>query len=413
MVKKITTISLRIMSIGAFFLINYYVAKNLSLYSAGQFLLVFNFIYLMNIVSRYGSDTFMVKLISRNTSSQYLVKLSSNVFFLFVLFSLATTIALGLLYEIITSYIGLSSLRTSYFQSILIIPFASCCFYASFYFQAVNSFKKSLIFFNLLPYSIFLFLIQFSLSTFEVYIELLLLSYILSGSSAFILLYMYKVVSIKEFKFRLLKKLVIIGFPFFIYTISSQFILWGGQVIASPFLSEPDIAGYTISQRVTQLVSLVLIFSNFFLSPRFGKLFKEREISKIQDICSYSFKLFFIYAIFILLIFIFLHDYILAIFGSSYLEYSSILFILLIGQLVNLLTGSTGYLMAMSGNQPTLTKITGINSLVYLISVPLVTKYFSITGLAFLTSSFIAIQNIIICYVLYKKTSIRTFSLKL
>ena len=101
----------------------------------------------------------------------------------------------------------------------------------------------------------------------------------------------------------------------------------------------------------------------------------------------------------------------MGIFGNSFKSGAFILVILALGQFINVITGSVGYLLMMSGNERLLrNNIIFIAVLNLTLNLLLIPKY-GILGAAISTSVSLALQNIISMVIVKYRLGIWTFPL--
>lgn len=400
-------------SILSLLLVNFLIANYLSPSDAGVFLLLFNTFFVACIVSRIGADSFLVKLVSRNSErlAERLEKLIFN-YFLIYLFVCCIVVFLFLYFkDFVVQYFSLTVESSVYFCFVYSIPFSCFSYFVSFYFQGIRKFNLSILCLNFISYSSFLIsflFIDFNLVSLSISFFLCqVLSFLFS---VFVLFIQGGKVTAKP-SLRLMKKLLFLSIPFFFYSLSSQLIIWGGQIIASTNLSAEEYGGYSIAHRVSQILSVILMFINFFFMPQFAKSFKERNIFLIQKLCSRIVSLLLPLSLMLGSLLIFFSSYILGLFGDFYTEFKNVLVLLVVAQIVNLSTGSVGYLLSMSGNQSTLTLITVAVSSIYLVFAYILSLTHGVMGLSFAASAVVVVQNLLLVYVVFKKTGINTLKI--
>jgi O-antigen/teichoic acid export membrane protein len=93
-------------------------------------------------------------------------------------------------------------------------------------------------------------------------------------------------------------------------------------------------------------------------------------------------------------------------FGNEFISGYPILIILSIGQFFSVWAGPVGTFLLMSGNQNFNRNISVITTILFLVSCPILTKFFGIMG-ASISISFIYIaRNFIYVFYIYKKYNI-------
>lgn len=164
-----------------------------------------------------------------------------------------------------------------------------------------------------------------------------------------------------------------------------------------------NVAYFTIALKVASLTSFVLIPLNRVVAPRFSKNFNANDFVGLKNTSRLSSKL----AIFLtvpLVGFMFIFSQpILSYFGESYLDRSLVvLYIMLIGQLINGLSGSVGWLLQMSNNEKLYRNISLVNIILSIILAYLLIPYMGAVGAA-ITYSFSLIFMNVVSYFYVKK----------
>ena len=182
--------------------------------------------------------------------------------------------------------------------------------------------------------------------------------------------------------------------PLWIVIIVNQIHIWGGVLVAGFYVSASDIALLMVAQRISILVSFVLMVVNVVMAPRFAALWHQKQNEKLVQQSKHSTRLTIALTLpFVIIIFIFAKN-ILLVFGEEYNQAVILLRILITGQLVTALAGTVSNLLMMSGDEKSIRNITLISGVVgLLLSLTLVSKY-GVLGAACSTAMVTAFQNI-------------------
>jgi O-antigen/teichoic acid export membrane protein len=98
---------------------------------------------------------------------------------------------------------------------------------------------------------------------------------------------------------------------------------------------------------------------------------------------------------------------ILSIYGPEFKDADLILKILAIGQLINVSTGSVGYLLMMSGHEKLLRNAAVLSACVSLVLNLVLIRQLGVVGAAISTAVALSIQNIVAAWLVYRKLGIR------
>lgn len=135
----------------------------------------------------------------------------------------------------------------------------------------------------------------------------------------------------------------------FLVLVANQAMLYGAQLLSGVLLSAEDVAIFMVANRLVLVSGLVLLAVNMMSAPTFSKLYKNNEL---QALCVYAKKttvLTLVIGMPYLILLVVFPDWLLSFFGEQYVPYSWVVRILAVAAFINLATGSSGYLMIMSG----------------------------------------------------------------
>lgn len=127
-------------------------------------------------------------------------------------------------------------------------------------------------------------------------------------------------------------------------------VLWFSALILINYATLSEVADFQVAQRLSILISFILVVVNSLTAPIYARLFNQGDILKAGEVFGVSNALMTTLAIFPLLLFWFVPDFLLGFFGDDYRDAGLILIILSVGQLINVMSGSVGYVLMMSGH---------------------------------------------------------------
>lgn len=139
--------------------------------------------------------------------------------------------------------------------------------------------------------------------------------------------------------------------PFMGMIVLQQLTNWLPQISLGVFRPAHEVGVYSASFRLANLTSLVLIGVNSVVFPKFAALYSSGELGRMKALAQSSARLMAIACLPFLSILVFLPSEILSWFGSGFADGALVLQIIALGQLVNVITGSVGGLLSMTGNQ--------------------------------------------------------------
>lgn len=161
-------------------------------------------------------------------------------------------------------------------------------------------------------------------------------------------------------------------------------ILWAGK----------DISIMAVSLKLTTMLSFIIIAVNRVLAPQIAITYKNGDLIALQHLISKSSRLMWVLCIPAVFFIMAFSKQILMMIDESYPSQYLVLIILVVGQLVNVITGNIGLLLSMTGHE----KIQK-NILLCALSISLILGYFLIPsygplGAAIMTTGTVIIVNI-------------------
>ncbi len=173
------------------------------------------------------------------------------------------------------------------------------------------------------------------------------------------------------------------------------------------YFSDAISAG--IFQACTRLVVLVvfgLVIVNTTILPRIASAWSQKDIIYMQYLVTYAAKNGSYFAIISCAPLLVFPEWFLGLFGSGYESGSMALRILLIGQLVNTISGPCGIILTMTGHQIFAFKALALSVLVSITSNTLLIPRLGLTGAAISVATSMIIWNLLMVYWVKKKTGI-------
>lgn len=172
--------------------------------------------------------------------------------------------------------------------------------------------------------------------------------------------------------------------------------------------SSSEVGIFGVANRTAVLTSFVLIAVNSIAAPKFAALYREGNLGGLERTARHSATLMALFAGPLLLVMLIAPTWILSFFGPAFREGATVLRILALGQFVNVITGSVGYVLMMSGHETTMRNVVGVCAVVNLALNILLIPTWGILGAAVATSAGISIQNLIGAVLVRRKLGIMT-----
>lgn len=171
-------------------------------------------------------------------------------------------------------------------------------------------------------------------------------------------------------------------------------VAWSGVLIGGRFVSAADVAQLATAQRVAVLVVFVLLVCDMFVAPRYAKLFADGDIAQMRRIARVSTRLMLLVALPLAASLGFFSEQVMALFGPEFSAAGQVLTILLIGQTVNVATGSIGQLLTMTKYEADYRRATLLAAIVTVVLTLALAKTFGIVGIAWASTIGTITQNL-------------------
>ncbi len=384
----------------------------------GDFTLIQSIFIIISTICTLGLDTLSVKLVSPNSkNSKYLSILYNRI--------LSYIIPLTIVISIILYYFSLNI--ALYFGSIDLSEPIKILSFSLLPLALINingeSFRgsKNMLFYSIynkasllsLLFILLLFTTNSSMHSIDIYYYLFYVICLLALISTI----HWKVIYIGSLNhinnklakldlncnlFYLSKNMLIISIVFILF----QFI----DILMLAYLSTSDQVGiFTILLKVSSLVSILLIGVNSISGPIISDLFSDNKLDELKKYVKAIVRISSLLSIPIIVFIIYFSDFILESFGLGLTQYKNGLIIMCIAQFINVVSGSVGLIMQMTGHAETFKNIIIIavisNVILNIILIPI----FQVFGAVYASSLSLIIWNVIGAIYIYRKIKIYSF----
>lgn len=173
------------------------------------------------------------------------------------------------------------------------------------------------------------------------------------------------------------------------------------------FQNQSNIGVFNIAMRISEVISFSLVIVNFVLSPVIAKLYANGETERLQQLITRCARVTLLIGSLLMLGVVFFRREILFLFGENFLLGQNSLIILCSGQLVNILCGSVGLLLLMTGNQRFSIYSVAAGIAINLILNLLLTPKYGITGAAIASAGSLVVWNLMSYFFVRKRLHIR------
>ena len=185
-----------------------------------------------------------------------------------------------------------------------------------------------------------------------------------------------------------------VSLPLLLYRAFRELLVQTDILMLGSFVGAAAVGIYSPASKTALWVSFVLQAINIVVAPAFAILHTQGERAELQKVISIVTVWIFWSSIAIGVTLMIFAKPLLAIFGPEFTEAHWALKILVIGQLVNALSGSVGNLLSMTGYQNQLMLVSGCTALINLVLNAIAIPLWGTVGAALTTALTLSIWNV-------------------
>jgi O-antigen/teichoic acid export membrane protein len=168
---------------------------------------------------------------------------------------------------------------------------------------------------------------------------------------------------------------------------------------------------YNVAVGGATLITFILVVVNMPLAPIVAELYTSGNRVRLQRVVTMSARVVLLGSLPIAIGLIFFGDWFLLIFGKEFAVGFSALIILSVGEMVNASMGSVALLLNMTGNERDVAKGIGIAAALNIVLNAILIPIWGLIGAAVATTISMAIWNIFMAVLVYKKLGICSIAL--
>jgi O-antigen/teichoic acid export membrane protein len=168
----------------------------------------------------------------------------------------------------------------------------------------------------------------------------------------------------------------------FLVQILNLIISWSSPFLLAIWANVDDVAIFSVAYRTAMSTSIILLAVNSITAPKFATLYRQGNLVELHRIVIWSTRLMLALCVPVVGFLFFFSDWIMSLFGDGFVSGGEVLIVLVIGQFVNVLTGSVVLLLTMTGNEKALIISTALSSLVMLLLSALLIPLYGALGAA-------------------------------
>jgi len=188
--------------------------------------------------------------------------------------------------------------------------------------------------------------------------------------------------------------------------INRAILPWAPLFLLGIWGTPADAGVFGAATRVSMLVTFFLVAVNTVIAPKFAELHATGEIAMIGRLARRFALMITLAASPLFLVLIFAGDWVMGLFGPDFVRGGTALAILALGQAVNTMTGSVGYLLMMTGHERDIRNASIVAFILMAGCAVLLIPGYGLIGAAIASAVAIAYTNIWASFVVFRELKI-------
>jgi O-antigen/teichoic acid export membrane protein len=177
-------------------------------------------------------------------------------------------------------------------------------------------------------------------------------------------------------------------------------------------MTTAEVGVYSAAARTVLMSTLILIAVNAIAAPKFAALWRSGDFDGLGRSVLHSSRLLLAFSTPIFLVFFLAPSAVMQLFGGAFAERGApLLFIMALGQFVNVATGSLVPLLAMSGHERLVRNNVAFGALLSLALSMILIPVWGVVGAAVATSASLAAVNLSGAYLVWSRLGLTTVPL--
>jgi O-antigen/teichoic acid export membrane protein len=400
-------------------LMNLVITRNLSVEQSGLFFLAFAICSAIGMLCTLGLTNAFIRFIGGYHAEDNW-PIIKGVFLKGVKAVLITSVIAAVITFAASSYIGISLFDKPELVSVLrIITFAIPCFalyqITAYAFQGLHKSAISIFLQNISNQLIMVFLIALVVS-FSITLTVVSVTTIFTCSAAVTclcgLIKWFKQKELDVFAdFSKTNELIASAKPLFLIMTISMLVQYSGLIIVGAYLEAVDVSLFSVAQRIAMLTSFVLVAVNLVAAPRFAAIARLNNPEELRNTSLFCSRIMVVMAMPIMIFMLLFPEFLMGLFGKEYKQGAYLLRILAIGQFINVITGSVGYLLNMTGHEKDFRNVVFLSGPLALGLGLWLTPIYGAAGAAVATAIALASQNLLAVFMVKKRLGFNTLNL--
>jgi len=170
-----------------------------------------------------------------------------------------------------------------------------------------------------------------------------------------------------------------------------------------------SVAYYSIAVKLASVTALALISVNIVIAPKIATIYNDKNFYELKSILKKATRINVVISLPIIIVLLCFSEYILSTFGINYILAKSALWVLLIAQFFNSVTGPSALYLNMTGRQKKLNVILLISLLINIVLNIILVPAYGMLGAAISTTASFIISKILASALVLYLDNVKTF----
>lgn len=184
------------------------------------------------------------------------------------------------------------------------------------------------------------------------------------------------------------------SFPLLLATSGGLILAWTDTLVLGVYESVDKVGVYAVALKTALLTSLILVAVNSIAAPKFAAFYASNDLDAMVKLARQSTLLMTGLVLLPTAVLLLWPEWVLRLFGAEYAAGATALMILALGQLINVVCGSVGYLLMMSGHEKAVRNIMLTTAAINIALNILLVQRYGIEGVAVATAVSMVIWNV-------------------
>lgn len=279
--------------------------------------------------------------------------------------------------------------------------------------DAIRGLKKpelSEIYRNIIRHLVF-FCVAFAIFFYnyqEYLVEAFMLSFIILAITTTIqIIMLFKKVKEQAINIESYKNIIIKSYPMALSAVAYFLMQTVDIIFLGKFEDFDTVAHYAVAVKLATVTTIALISVNVIIAPKIAELFSSSKMEELKRLIQQGIKMTLLLSIPGILILAIFNNFFLSLFGSGYTAATIALYVLLVGQAINIFCGSAPAYLNMTNKQTILQRTLFLGLVINICLNWLLIPYYGMEGAAFSTAFSMLVWNTILVVYIYRKDRVK------